>query len=130
MKYSLHLSDKVNPQTDVTIFELLINDKNLFEKFCKKVLKDGNLKNELSKTMAIIEQASSGYLLPAKKHNKINTGSATFQIFEAKAKILRVYYFIDEKNGNVIIIGGKKGNQKKDIEFVTKTVKEYFDERE
>lgn len=124
------MSDKVNPQTDVTIFELLINEKNLFEKFCKQVLKDGNLSTELSKTMAIIEQASSGFLLPAKKLNKINVGSADFQIFEAKAKILRVYYFKDESNGNIIIIGGKKGNQKKDIEFVIKTVKEYFNEKE
>ena len=38
-----------------------------------------------------------------------------FKQYEFKTKNLRVYAFHDKSNGRIIVLGGKKGTQKKDI---------------
>jgi hypothetical protein len=39
-----------------------------------------------------------------------------------------LYLFHEEKTGRVIVTGGKKDSQEKDIKAVTKIIKDYYNE--
>ena len=46
--------------------------------------------------------------------------------YEIKTKNLRLYFFKDEGLGQIIVLGGMKGSQKKDINRMREIKYEYF----
>ncbi|MCX6270511.1 MAG: hypothetical protein NTU44_04685 [Bacteroidetes bacterium] len=113
-------------KTRTKVFKLLRDDKCDYDEFVLDIEKDNNLEPELSDIDAIIEDAADGKLLPGSKYHKIDSPKTIcFSIFEAKNKHLRVYLLHENETGKILILGGKKKTQEKDIDRVHKIVKEY-----
>ncbi|WP_353722340.1 hypothetical protein [Dyadobacter sp. 676] len=58
----------------------------------------------------------------------IHAGELPFQLYEAKSKNLRFYLIKLEKIGKVILLGGRKGNQKADLKYLVKLVRDIHSE--
>jgi len=98
------------------IFKLFIDENCLFEKFENEIEDIGQYEEELASIFAHIEDFSNHVLLPASKFRILNKGSKKDKIkeYEFKSKHLRVYG-IKAPTGQIIILGGYKATQKKDI---------------
>ncbi|MEO9884413.1 MAG: hypothetical protein ABJR05_09900 [Balneola sp.] len=114
-------------------YKLIKNNKCEFDDFEESCLNDPNYESEYIKIQSIIQDVSDQKFsrLPKKKFKEL-TGrkkSDTVKDFEVKSKHLRLYFFKD-KLGNIIVLGGKKTSQKKDIRRFRSIKKEYLEEKE
>lgn len=107
-----------------------------------KLQKDGNCKfndfenearqnynSEINSIYHRLNVLASGRRLPEKQFRILNSNDTNVTECEIKTKHLRVYYFIDKGNGNIIITGGYKTNQKKDLNHFRNTIKQYLEYR-
>lgn len=109
------------------VFKLVRNGRCRFDEFCEQIESDNNLNAELGDIYAVIEEVANcnGFLPPAKFKQLHLSGKLAFKGYEAKSKHLRVYLFHDKETGQIIALGGKKGDQDEDINRFVKTIKEY-----
>lgn len=122
------MSERISPDTKIKVFELCKNGESLLQEFIDSVEKDEKLLDKLAGALSIVEHSSKGLLLPKTKFRQLQIKKIPCKLYEAKSGHIRVYLFHEEKTGRVIVTGGKKGDQKKDIKAVTKTIKDYYDE--
>lgn len=87
---------------------------------------DGNLARELIQVQARTQQLSDLKSMPKEKHKDITSQNDSVKEYEIKTKHLRIYLFHDKENGRVIVTGGKKIKQKKNIVHFRKIKDEYF----
>lgn len=127
-KYSLILSKIISPTTKIKVFELLVNGESLIQKFSLKVEKDGNLIKSLVTAFKTIEHSCNDFRLPSNKWKVISDSKLPCKLYEAKKGDIRVYLFQDT-TGRVIVSGGLKGNQKKDIARIKKIITDYFNQK-
>ena len=73
-----------------------------------------------------LEYISNGKSLPAKHFKDITPDKEKVKEYEFKTKHLRIYT-IKKKNGKIIILGGFKSNQKKDINKFRAIKKRYIE---
>ena len=72
-----------------------------------------------------MEDTANGKMVPKNQYRKLRLSSKIkYSAFEVKSKYLRLYLFHDE-NGKIIVIGGKKVDQERDIERLEKIIREY-----
>lgn len=128
-KYSLILSDHILSATKISVYELCKNGKSLFETFVDEIEKDGNLFDKLAAAVRIVEETSNLRRYPKTKFREIQGHNLDCKIYEAKSNIIRIYLFHEEKTGRVIITGGLKDNQLKDLKSIIKIIKEYRNEK-
>lgn len=128
-KFSLSLSPHITSTTKIGVYELYKNGKSLFEPFVDEIEKDGNLFDKLAGAIRIIEESSNLKRYPKTKFRELKGHSLNCKVYEAKSNIIIVYLFHEEKTGRVIITGGLKDNQDKDIKSIFKIIKEYYDEK-
>lgn len=109
------------------VFKLVRNGKCRFDEFCGQIESDKNLNPELGDIYAVIEEVANcnGFLPPSKYKLLRLSSKLAFKGYEAKSKHLRVYIFQDKDTGQIITLGGKKGDQDEDIKRFVKTIKEY-----
>lgn len=112
--YSLKKIDEIEGKQ--RIFKLLIDENCLFEEFENEIEDIGQYEEELASIFAHIEDFSNHVLLPSSKFRILNKGNKKDKIkeYEFKSKHLRVYG-IKAPTGQIIILGGCKTTQKKDI---------------
>lgn len=127
-KYSLTLSQHITSTTVIDVYELCKNDESLFESFFEEIEENGNLLSNMVRAIRIIEDTSNLMRRPKTQFRTILGHSLNCKIYEAKAGLIRIYLFHEEKTGRVIVTGGLKGNQKKEIKSIIKIIKEYRDE--
>ena len=127
-KYSLILSKLVSPNTKIKVLELCKNDESLFQSFISEIEKDKKLFNQLSGAVSIIENSANLRTMPKAKFRPIEGHNLNCKVYEAKKGSIRVYLFHQENTGRIIVTGGKKGNQKKDIKSIIKTIQDYYNE--
>lgn len=127
-KYSLILSQNVPNSTKIDVWELCKNDKNIFQSFVDEIEIDEYLFDKLAGALRVVENSSNLIRVPKKKFRLIEGYKLNCKFYEAKSDIIRIYLFHEEKTGRVIVTGGKKDNQKKDIKSVVKIIKDYYDE--
>ena len=127
-KYSLTLSQHISTSTKISVYELCKNDKNLFESFLNEIEKDGNLFSNAASAIRIIEDTANLNRRPRTKFRLIEGHKLKCKVYEAKSGIVRVYLFHEEKKGRIIVSGGLKDNQTKDIKKILKIIKEYQNE--
>ena len=84
--------------------------------------------DQLSGAVSIIENSANLFRMPKGKFRIIEGHGLKCKIYEAKKGMIRVYLFHQEQTGRIIVTGGKKGDQKRDIRSVIKTIKEYYNE--
>ncbi len=121
MDFYLILSNKFTT-TQLPIYELRHKGESLFQLFCEKAQQNG-LKGELVKMIRIIEHAANGIMLPKTKYRKIQNPN-TDKLFEAKTKKIRVYIY-HEPDKVLLILGGNKNTQNKDITKTIGIIKKY-----
>lgn len=126
-KYSLILSELVSPKTKIKVFELCKNEKNLLQQFNAKIEKDGNLTKSLFSAFQIIEHSCNSVRLPETKFKVIKDNKLPCKMYEAKKNDIRIYLFQDPE-GRVIVGGGLKGNQQKDIDRIKQIIIDYYKE--
>jgi hypothetical protein len=85
--------------------------------------------SKLATAIRIIEEKSNLNRYPKTKFREIQGHKLKCKVFEAKSGIIRIYLFHEEKTGRIIITGGLKDNQKKDLKSILKIKKEYNNER-
>lgn len=123
------MSDHILSATKISVYELCKNGKSLFETFVDEIEKDGNLFDKLAAAVRIVEETSNLRRYPKTKFREIQGHNLDCKIYEAKSNIIRIYLFHEEKTGRVIITGGLKDNQLKDLKSIIKIIKEYRNEK-
>ncbi len=113
-------------ETAVPVNKLIRNGKSLMDEFVTEIKKDKNLASELGDLFAIVEDVANKKRLPPTRYRKIIVPKKfKFKPYEAKSKHLRLYLFHDNESGQVIVMGGKKTEQKSDIEHLKSIVVDY-----
>lgn len=115
--------------TRIDVYELCKNGVSIFETFFDDIEQDGNLLNNLAGTLRIIEDTANLNRRPKAKFRLIEGHKLKCKVYEAISGIVRVYLFHEENTGRIIVTGGLKDNQTKDIKSVLKIIKEYQDEK-
>lgn len=124
------MSSYVSNTTKISVFELYRYGESLFKPFVDEIEKDGNLFDKLAGAIRIIEETSNLNRYPKTKFREIQGHKLKCKVFEAKSGQIRLYLFHEENTGRIIITGGLKGNQKKDLKSILKTIKEYNEEQQ
>lgn len=109
-------------ETRQPVFKLLRNSRCLIDEFWIEIKKDQNLTGQGRAIWKIIEDAANGKRLPKTRYRKLNL---KHNAFEAKCKQLRIYLIHENKTGQIIILGGKKTTQVKDLKKLRKILDEY-----
>ena len=73
-----------------------------------------------------MQELSEGKILPINKFKPLLRGKDKFNEYEIKTKNLRVYLFHEPGIGRIIICGGKKSNQEKDIRHFRNVMHSYI----
>lgn len=123
------MSNLVSPNTEISVFELCKDGESLIEEFAKSLEEDRKLFNEFTGALSIVERSASFKRpMPKTKFRIIQGHKLTCKVYEAKKGKIRIYLFHQENTGRIIVTGGKKANQKKDIKSLEKTIREYQDQ--
>jgi SAM-dependent MidA family methyltransferase len=123
------LSPNTSTTTKIKVLELCKNGGSLFQNFIDKIENDGNLIDQLSGAIRIIEDTANLNRRPQTKFREIKDSKIKCKIYEAKSGSIRVYLFHEEKTGRVIVSGGLKGDQDEDIKAIKKVIKEYYESK-
>ena len=110
----------------IKIFKLLVNNHCEYEDFERQIETEGSYFSELVTIQTRMQEIADGKLLPKEKFRNITPKKELEKEYEIKTRHLRVYLFHEEKTGRVIVCGGKKTTQQKDITHFRRIKKEYF----
>lgn len=111
------------------IFKLLINNRCEYDEFEKKIKGEASLSSELLTIQTRLNDIANCRLLPKNKFRDITPKKERVKEYEIKTSHLRMYLFHEEKTGRIIVCGGKKGSQKKDIAHFRRIKKEYVNKK-
>ncbi len=106
------------------VFKLIKSGRCQFDKFEKEAKK--RYKTEVAKIYQYLEQAANLNRLPSTKFKDITPKNEKVKEHEVKTKNLRVY-IIKEGGGKIIVLGGYKKNQTKDLNKFRSIKKEYLE---
>lgn len=113
-----------NPR--LTFHKLSVGDNCPFEEFEKELIQPGDLK-ALGSIYSLMENFGN-ILLPKTKFNHIEGGKRDpDNVFEFKKNNLRVYVLL-QRPDVIVILGGFKSGQKKDIDRVMTLARGWIDE--
>ncbi len=113
-------------ETNQKVNKLFRNGKCILDEFIKEIKADRNLSEEIGDLFAIIEDVANEERLPKTKYRNLHLSKKLkYSPYEAKSKHLRLYLFHDKENGQIIVLGGKKGTQLKDLSKFDKIIQEY-----
>lgn len=108
------------------IFKLLVNNRSEYDEFERQIEKQVTYISELVTIQARLQDIADGKLLPKEKFRNITPKKELVKEYEIKTRHLRVYLFHEENTGRVIVYGGKKTTQQKDINHFRRIKKEYL----
>ena len=109
---------------NVHFYKLKVDETCPIDDFWDQIEKEGNLVKQLDNAIAIMERHAQGHALSPKKFKKISTSKDPVNEYVVKTKDLRIYLFRD-KDGAIVVSGGKKSTQRSDINRFKNLVKEY-----
>jgi putative component of toxin-antitoxin plasmid stabilization module len=123
-KFALKYIDEIAGQ--INIFKLLVNNRSEYDEFERQIETEGSYSSELVTIQTRLQDIADGKLLPKEKFRNITPKKELVKEYEIKTRHLRVYLFHEEKTGRVIVCGGKKITQQKDINHFRRIKKEYL----
>lgn len=109
-----------------TVDKLIVNNNCQFDEFEENLLKTKKYQNEIGMIYTYLEYISNGQTLPAKHFKDITPDKEKIKEYEFKTKHLRIYA-IKKKNGKIILLGGYKNKQAKDINKFRAIKKQYIE---
>ena len=124
--FAVELFEPVRSDGKLKFYKLLKNGKAQFDSFYDEVCKNRKHFNDLKRILACMNYvAETDAKMPVKKVNSIKDGGKEIAI-EFKKNELRVYCV--KKNPDVLVVlGGYKKEQKKDINKLKKFIKDNKD---
>lgn len=122
------MSEIIQPKSGKKVFELQENGRSLLIDFYESITDSKEFSGYFNRGIKIIENAVDEYRLPPEKWRKIQYPGLDYSIFEAKLKKLRIYVVFGLFPGPIVVTGGKKTKQKKDIPRIVNQIKRYRDE--
>lgn len=109
----------------INFYDLCIDGEKQFKSFCDSLEEIHNSeKTQLYARLDYIAQLKS---LPKTKFRDLTPKKEDVKEFEIKTKNLRVYLIKIKQTGNVVVLGGHKNTQKKDIPKFRSLKKQYLD---
>ena len=85
----------------------------------------GQYYSEFKTILAYMDFVANGKTLPKTIFREITSGNIQTKRYEFKSKHLRIYAF-NKPNGKIVVLGGYKKTQEKDIKKLNAIVKEYI----
>ena len=113
----------------ISFYKLFKNGVCEFDEFIAEIKNDSNYENEIKKIQIIMQQLSEMQFLPDAKFKELKGYKDNIKEYEIKTHSLRVYIFHEENTGKIIVSGGRKTTQKKDITHFRNIKKEYFNSK-
>ncbi len=126
-KFVLEIIDEVCGKQK--FYKLFISGKCEFDIFWDKYSRDKLMRKQLAIIQTRLKAvADLNYnCLDKTKFRELKRDRADLhKDYEIKTKNLRLYFFKDDKNGQVIVIGGNKDSQDEDLIRMRAIKKEYF----
>lgn len=123
-KFALIYIDEIAGR--IKIFKLLVNNRCEFDEFEKQIETEGSYSSELVTIQTRLHEIADGKLLPKEKFRNITPKKELVKEYEIKTRHLRVYLVNEEKTGRIIVCGGKKTTQQKDLNHFRRIKKEYL----
>jgi putative component of toxin-antitoxin plasmid stabilization module len=123
-KFALKYIDEIFGR--LKIFKLLVNNCCEYDEFERQIETEGSYSSELVIIQTRLQEIADCKLLPKEKFRNITPKKELVKEYEIKTRHLRVYLFHEEKTGRVIVCGGKKTTQQKDINHFRRIKKEYL----
>ncbi len=109
-----------------TFDKLVINDKCQFDDFVERVIKNKTYESEIGKKYRCMERLSNRLSLPNTSFKDITPKNERIKEYEFRSRNLRVYA-MKRKNGKIVVFGGFKKDQNKDIMKFRATKKKYVE---
>lgn len=106
--------------------KLCIDDICLFDEFEQSIKNNPKYVAELSGIYLYMERVSNLESLPNTKFRDITPGKESINEYEFKSKNLRVYA-IKTRDGKIVVLGGTKNKQKRDIRSFRTIKKRYIE---
>lgn len=125
--FAVEKLEAVRDTGKVLFFKLVKDGVCWFDNFCEEQNKDARHASELKTILTLMDyMAETNAMLPKEKFNSIKHGKNVIG-YEFKKKDLRVYCLRPASNV-VVVFGGYKKNQEKDVEKLEKIAEEVTDE--
>jgi putative component of toxin-antitoxin plasmid stabilization module len=125
--FVLHQIEEITGR--IKIFKLGVDGIVAYNAFETEIKKDGTFDKELNNVQAILEQYAQNKSLPPTKFKELRGCRDAYTEYEIKTRNLRVYLFKEEKTGSIILWGGKKNTQIKDISTFRKIKGAYIENK-
>ena len=125
--FTLHQITEITGR--IRIFKLEIDTVILYDQFTTTIKKESTYERELYNVQAILAQYAQNKSLPPNKFKELKGCKDAYTEYEIKTRNLRVYLFKEEKTGSIIVYGGKKNNQAKDISQFRKWKRIYIESK-
>lgn len=126
-KFSIQLSDRIG-HTRIKLYKLIINRACQIDEFEDEISRETSVANEIDKLYNILRKACDLKMLPKTMFRLIRAGELPFRLYEAKSKNLRFYLIKLDKTGKIILLGGRKTNQKADLKYLMKLINDIHSE--
>lgn len=108
-----------------TFYKLKANGQCQFDEYEEEIRSSGQYIDELESIYAYMEEVANNKLLPKTKFRDITLNNKdAIKEYEFKSKHLRVYA-IKGNNGKIIVLGGTKNAQKKEIKRFRSIKRDY-----
>jgi len=105
--------------------KLVVNGECLLDQFESDIQGIPQYVSEFKTLIAYMDLLAKGNNLPITKFREIKGGGISTKRHEFKSKHLRIYA-LDKPDGKIVILGGYKNTQPKDIRSLNSIVKDYI----
>jgi hypothetical protein len=110
----------------IPVGKLIRNKKNPMAKLEDSIQKDSLVKREWPALMASLHDMSNRLSLPESRCRKLRLRTCPgLSVFELKSRHLRLYVMREDFTGIIMTLGGRKTEQKSDIQSLQKIILEY-----
>lgn len=113
----------------ISFKKLVIDGFSPYEEFWMQVEKEGNLRKQLIGIVHNMNEVANRKSLPKEKFRDITPDKESVKEYEFKKGDLRVYA-IKDVAGHIVILGGKKNSQKRDIKSFRSIKQRYLRSKE
>ncbi len=107
-----------------TFSKLLVDGEAPFDRFTEEL--EEQYESELGSIYYRMEAVANLQLLPKEKFRELKGGKGDVKEYEFKSKHLRVYA-IQQKDGKIVVMGGYKNSQDKDLTAFRALKKQYIE---
>ncbi len=112
----------------IRFYKLKVDGTCPLDEFWTEIEQQGTLAKQHNNAVAIMERVAQNLPTSPDKFKNITHKNDPVTEYEIKTKDLRIYLFRNS-DGAIVISGGKKSTQKKDITRFKNLTKEYFNQQ-